>query len=409
MERSENAGALGGSGPVASHGAVRRLEDVSLRGKQVLIRADLNVPLAGGEVVNPARIDASLPTIRHCLDAGAEVVLMSHLGRPEVGHAEPGTAHPLSLAPVARVLAERLARPVDLVEFWHIPAELPPPGTVTLLENIRFEAGETANSPLLAAQLAAQCDVFVMDAFGTAHRAHASTVGVAQFAPEACAGLLLASELDAIAKALEEPARPVVAIVGGAKVSTKLDALESLASLADTVLVGGGIANTFLLADGTPIGASVAEPGMVEQARRVMAKANVPLPVDVMTAPGGKVAADQPARLRPCGEVPQNELILDVGPETLRRWRDVIDGAGTIIWNGPLGVFERDQFGEGTRLLAEAVAGSAAYSIAGGGETLAAIDKYGVRERISYLSTGGGAFLALLEGKPLPAVEALQS
>ncbi len=409
MERSENAGALGGGGPVALHGAVRRLEDVSLRGKQVLIRADLNVPLAGGEVVNPARIDASLPTIRHCLDAGAEVVLMSHLGRPGGGYAEPSTAHPLSLAPVARVLAERLARPVDLVEFWHIPAELPPSGTVTLWENIRFEAGETTNSPLLAAQLAAQCDVFVMDAFGTAHRAHASTVGVAQFAPEACAGLLLAKELDAIAKALEEPKRPVVAIVGGAKVSTKLDALESLASLADTVLVGGGIANTFLLAEGTPVGVSVAEPRMVEQARRVMAKANVPLPVDVMTAPGGKFAADQPARLRLRGEVPQNELILDVGPETLRRWRDVIDGAGTIIWNGPLGVFERDQFGEGTRLLAEAVAGSAAYSIAGGGETLAAIDKYGVRERISYLSTGGGAFLALLEGKPLPAVEALQS
>ena len=383
----------------------RRLSDVPLRGKRVLIRADLNVPLAGGAVANAARIEASLPTVRHCLEAGAGVVLVSHLGRPTAGAEQPSE---LSLAPVAEVLAERLACSVPLLKNWRVGVEIRP-GTVALLENIRFEAGETANDPRLAAELAALCDVFVMDAFGTAHRAHASTVGVARLAPVACAGLLLAKELDAIAKALEAPARSVVAIVGGAKVSTKLDALESLASLADEIIVGGGIANTFLLACGEQIGASLAEPEMADVARRIMAKTHVPMPVDVMTAPAGEVAAAQPARLRLRGDVPAGESILDIGPETLRQWRRRIDSAGTIIWNGPLGVFEMDQFGEGTRLLAEAVAGSSAYSIAGGGETLAAIEKYGASDDVSYLSTGGGAFLALLEGKPLPAVAALQS
>ena len=382
----------------------RRLSDVPLRGKRVLIRADLNVPLAGGAVANAARIDASLPTVRQCLEAGAGVALVSHLGRPTAGAEQPSE---LSLAPVAEVLAERLACPVPLLKSWRDGVEIQP-GTVALLENIRFETGETANEPRLAEELAVLCDVFVMDAFGTAHRAHASTVGVARLAPASCAGLLLAKELDAIAKALEAPARPVLAIVGGAKVSTKLDALESLASLADEVIVGGGIANTFLLACGEQIGASLAEPEMADVARRIMAKTHVPMPVDVMTAPAGEVAAAQPARLRLRGDVPAGESILDIGPETLRQWRRRIDSAGTIIWNGPLGVFEMDQFGEGTRLLAEAVAGSSAYSIAGGGETLAAIEKYGASDDVSYLSTGGGAFLALLEGKPLPAVAALQ-
>ena len=385
--------------------AFRRLSDVALRGKRVLIRADLNVPLADGAVANAARIDATLPTVRHCLEAGAGVVLASHLGRPTAGAEQ---ASEFSLAPVAKVLGERLGRTVPLLKDWHDGVETRP-GTVALLENTRFEAGETANDPRLAEQLAALCDVFVMDAFGTAHRAHASTVGVARLAPVACAGLLLAKELDAIAKALEAPARPVVAIVGGAKVSSKLDALESLASLADQIIVGGGIANTFLLASGEQIGASLAEPEMVDVARRIMAKTQVPMPVDVMTAPAEGVPSDQPARLRLRGDVPPDESILDIGPESLRQWRRLIDSAGTIIWNGPLGVFEMDQFGEGTRLLAEAVAGSSAYSIAGGGETLAAIEKYGVRDEVSYLSTGGGAFLALLEGKPLPAVAALQS
>ena len=382
----------------------RRLSDVALRGKRVLIRADLNVPLADGAVANAARIDATLPTVRHCLEAGAGVVLASHLGRPTAGE----QASEFSLAPVADALGDRLGRSVPLLEDWHDGVETPP-GTVALLENTRFEAGETANDPRLAEQLAALCDVFVMDAFGTAHRAHASTVGVARLAPVACAGLLLAKELDAIAKALEAPARPVVAIVGGAKVSSKLDALESLASLADQIIVGGGIANTFLLASGEQTGASLAETEMVDIARGIMAKTQVPMPVDVMTAPAGEVPSDQPARLRLRGDVLPDESILDIGPESLRQWRRLIDSAGTIIWNGPLGVFEMDQFGEGTRLLAEAVAGSSAYSIAGGGETLAAIEKYGVGDEVSYLSTGGGAFLALLEGTPLPAVAALQS
>ena len=381
--------------------AVPSLADFDLAGKRVLIREDLNVPLEGGVVSNASRIDAALPTIERCLAQGAAVVLASHLGRPEPGHRDPD----LSLKPVADALGERLGRPVRLVERWRGGVALEP-GEVALLENLRFEAGETANDAALAADLAALCDVFVMDAFGTAHRAHASTCGVVEAAACACAGPLLEAELEALRRIVADPARPLVAVVGGAKVSTKLAVLESLAARADAVIVGGGIANTFLLAKGQPVGASLCEPDQLDVARRVMATSNVPLPVDVMTATA--VDADRPARLRLCEDVGSAEIILDVGPETCRRLQPLLDGAGTIVWNGPLGMFEFDQFGEGTRHLAEMIGASAAFSVAGGGDTLAAIDKYGVREDVSYLSTGGGAFLEFLEGRTLPALDALR-
>ena len=378
------------------------LSDVALRGKRVLVREDLNVPIEDGRVTGMARINAALPTLRRCLDAGAAVLVVSHLGRPEEGRRDPS----LSLEPVADALGEALGHEVRFETDWHDGVQVAP-GEVVLLENIRFEPGETTNDPALAGRLAALCDVFVLDAFGTAHRAHASTAGVALAAPVACAGPLLEAELSALDRALDDPARPLVAIVGGSKVSTKLDVLESLASIADTVIVGGGIANTFLLAAGDEIGASLAEPEQVDVARRIMAKVDVPMPVDLMTAPA--LAAAQPARLRPRGEVPGGESILDIGPETARRLQSVVRDARTIIWNGPMGVFEFDQFGEGTRLLAEAVATSSAFSVAGGGDTLAAIEKYGVGEGISYQSTGGGAFLEVVAGETLPAVAALNS
>ena len=380
---------------------IASLADVEVRGKRVLVREDLNVPVRDGRVANTARIDAALPTIRECMRAGARLLVASHLGRPAEGERDPA----LSLAPVAQALGDALGCVVPLVEDWGTVDIAP--GGVALLENVRFEVGETANDPALAHRLAALCDVFVMDAFGTAHRAHASTVGVALAAPVACAGPLLEAELDALGRVLDEPARPLVAIVGGAKVSTKLDVLESLASVADSVVVGGGIANTFLLAAGDEIGASLAEPDQVALARRIMARVDVPMPVDLMTAT--TIEAQQPARLRPRGEVGPNELILDVGPSSARQFAEVAANARTIIWNGPLGVFEFDQFGEGTRVLAEAVAASDAFSVAGGGETLAAIEKYGVGGGISYQSTGGGAFLEYLAGDPLPAVAALAS
>ncbi len=386
----------------ASSASVPTLASQNLRGKRVLIRVDFNVPIKNGQVASAARIDAALPAIRRCLDAGAAVLLASHLGRPVEGERDPA----LSLLPVAQALGDRLGREVPLADGWRTGVAVAP-GDVALLENVRFEVGEQADDAALARDLAALCDIFVMDAFATAHRAHASTCGVAHAAPVACAGPLLDAELAALGQAFDQPARPLVAIVGGAKVSTKLAVLESLARKADALLVGGGIANTFLRAAGEDIGASPAEPDLVDVARRIMAEVEVPLPVDAMTATA--VDAEQPARLRLRGEVGPGERIVDVGPETARRWQGIVRNAGTAIWNGPLGVFEFDQFGEGTRLLAEAVAESAAFSIAGGGDTLAAIDKYGVADGVSYRSTGGGAFLAFAAGQPLPAVVALHS
>lgn len=376
--------------------------DVPLAGKRVLIREDLNVPIANGRVANAARIDAAVPTISECARQGASVMVMSHLGRPTEGVVDPA----FSLAPVAATLGERLGRAVRLVPGGRYDAEIAP-GEVVVLENVRFEPGEKANDDTLAKRMAASCDVYVMDAFATAHRAQASTHGVAKHAPVACAGPLLAREIEALHRALASPARPLVAIVGGAKVSTKLAVLESLAGVADRMLAGGGIANTFLLAAGRSVGASLVEEDQVEVARRIADRVDVPLPSDVMTAP--KVGPDVAALLRGTDEVGDSEMILDVGPVTARSFRDLLADAGTVLWNGPLGVFEHDQFGEGTRVVAEAVAASDAFSLAGGGDTIAAIDKYGVRDGISYISTGGGAFLEFVEGRTLPAVEILET
>ena len=379
-----------------------QLRHHTLAGKRVLIREDFNVPLRDGAVANDARIAAALPTIRACIEGGAAVILMSHLGRPSEGDFDPA----LSLAPVAKHLGQALGRPVPLVRAWRGGVEVVP-GGVALLENVRFEPGEGSNDDGLARALAGLCDLFVMDAFATAHRAHASTHGVAKYAPAVCAGPLMAAELDALGRALEAPKRPLVAIMGGAKVSTKLELLESLADIADRIIVGGGIANTFVLAAGNPVGASLVEPSLARTARRIAGRVDVPLPVDVMTAPA--IDAQVPAVLRRPAEVEEHDMILDIGPATARAWRDDLADAGTIIWNGPLGVFEYDQFGEGTRLIAEGVAEAKAFSIAGGGDTIAAIDKYGVREGISYISTGGGAFLEFVERGTLPAVEILKA
>ena len=376
--------------------------DVPLAGRRVLIREDLNVPLDGGRVVNAARIDAALPTIAECVRQGAAVMVMSHLGRPTEGSWDPG----LSLAHVATLIGERLGREVPLVAAGNFDIDIAP-GEVVVLENVRFQPGEKANDDALARRMAEHFDVFVMDAFATAHRAHASTHGVAKYAPVACAGPLLAGEIEALRRALEAPARPLVAIVGGAKVSTKLAVLESLADAADRMLVGGGIANTFLLAAGRSVGASLAEEDQVDIAARIAAKVDVPVPVDVRTA--AEIGPGATAVLRGADEVRPGESILDVGPVTARSFGNVLAQAGTILWNGPLGVFEHDQFGEGTRVVAEAVASSGAFSLAGGGDTIAAIDKYGVRDGISYISTGGGAFLEFVEGRTLPAVEILEA
>ena len=381
---------------------VSHLDDYALAGKRVLIREDFNVPVSDGTVANDARIVAALPTIRSCIERGAAVIVMSHLGRPKEGEFD----RTLSLAPVAAHLARLLGCAVPVVRDWRGGVDVSP-GTVALLENVRFEPGEGANDDGLAQDLAGLCDLFVMDAFATAHRAHASTHGVARLAPAACAGPLLAAELTALGRALASPSRPLVAIVGGAKVSTKLELLESLAAIADRLVVGGGIANTFALAAGRPVGASLAEASLVETARAIAGRVDVPLPVDVMTAPA--IDARVPAVLRRPPEVSEQDMILDIGPGTARAWRDGLADAGTILWNGPLGVFEFDQFGEGTRLIAEGVAAANAFSIAGGGDTIAAIDKYGVREGISYISTGGGAFLEFVERGTLPAVEILKA
>jgi phosphoglycerate kinase len=384
----------------------RRMADLALAGKRVLIREDLNVPLAEGRVTSDARLRAAVPTLRLAAEQGARVLVMSHLGRPKEGERDPA----LSLRPVGEALAVLLGRPVRFHDgaLEDAAAE---PGEVVLLENVRFLKGEKKDDPALAARMAALCDVFVMDAFGTAHRAEASTHGVALAAPVACAGPLLAGELDALERALGNPKRPVVAVVGGSKVSTKLEVLESLLAKVDCLVVGGGIANTFLAATGVGVGKSLHEPDMADVARRLLehAKAKgvrIPLPTDVVVA--REFSATARGTTKPAREVAADEMILDIGPASAQAVAAEIAKAGTVIWNGPVGVFEFDAFGGGTRALAEAIAKSGAFSIAGGGDTLAAIGKYGVEEKISYISTGGGAFLEFVEGKTLPAVAALE-
>ncbi len=380
--------------------AFKEMSELSLAGLRVLIREDLNVPIKEGAVSSDARILAALPTIEQALSAGASVLVMSHLGRPAEGKFDVA----YTLAPVAKRLQELLGRDVPLLS--DLEAVVLQPGAVALLENVRFLEGEQANLDELAQRFANLCDVFVMDAFATAHRAQASTHGVAKFARLVCAGPLLVRELTALEQALREPARPMVAIVGGAKVSTKLEVLHELADKADKVIVGGGIANTFIAAAGYPVGQSLCEPDLVGAAQAIAAKVDIPLPVDVMV--GKRFAENETAVLKGLADVEPDDMIMDVGPETARRFAAVAKDAGTILWNGPLGVFEFDQFGEGTRVLAEAIAAGDGFSIAGGGDTLAAIDKYRVREGISYLSTGGGAFLEFVEGKSLPAVAILE-
>ena len=381
--------------------SVLTMGELNLEGKRVLIREDLNVPVKNGQVASDARIVASLPTIRLALEKGAAVMVCSHLGRPEEGV----FSEENSLAPVADYLSKALGREVPLVRDYLNGVEVQP-GQVVLLENVRFNKGEKKNTDELAKQYAALCDVFVMDAFGTAHRAQGSTHGVARFAPVACAGPLLAAELDALARALDKPAKPMAAIVAGSKVSTKLDVLNALSEKCDQLIVGGGIANTFLAAAGLPVGKSLYEAELVDTARAIAEKVSVPLPVDVVVAKA--FAEDAEATVKLVADVADDDMILDIGPQTAASFAKLLKSSGTILWNGPVGVFEFDQFGEGTRVLAEAIADSEGFSIAGGGDTLAAIDKYGVAERISYISTGGGAFLEFVEGKVLPAVEILQ-
>ena len=385
--------------------AIIKMSDLDLSGKRVFIREDLNVPVADGVVTSDARIQAALPTIRAALEANAAVMLVSHLGRPTEGQPEAK----FSLQPVADHLGKLLGREVPLVSDWIDGVDVEP-GNVVLLENVRFLEGEKKCDEALSRKMAALCDVFVMDAFGTAHRAQASTYGVGEHAPIACAGPLLAAELDALAKALDNPARPFVAIVGGSKVSTKLTVLDTLAEKVDTLIVGGGIANTFIAAAGNSVGKSLCEADMLDTARKLAVnrddRAEIPVPVDVVCA--DEFSADANAVTRKVDAVEEGEMILDIGPETATRFAKILKEAGTIIWNGPVGVFEFDRFGAGTRALAEAIAASDAFSVAGGGDTLAAIDKYGVRDRISYISTGGGAFLEFVEGKVLPAVEMLE-
>lgn len=380
---------------------VLKMADLDLNQKRVLIREDLNVPVKDGKVSSDARIVASLPTIRLALEKGAAVLVCSHLGRPEEGV----FSEENSLAPVAAYLSEALGRDVPLVRDYLNGVEVKP-GEVVLLENVRFNAGEKKNTDALAQQYAALCDVFVMDAFGTAHRAQASTHGVAKFAKTACAGPLLATELEALGKALDNPAQPMTAIVAGSKVSTKLDVLNSLARVCDQLIVGGGIANTFLAAAGFAVGKSLYEPDLLDTAKAIAAKVSVPLPVDVVVAKA--FAADAEATVKAVADVAEDDMILDIGPETAAQFAELLKSAKTILWNGPVGVFEFDQFANGTRVLAQAIADSEAFSIAGGGDTLAAIDKYDVAGQISYISTGGGAFLEFVEGKVLPAVEMLQ-
>lgn len=386
---------------------ITNMQDINLSGKRVLIREDLNVPIKDGKVTSDARIRASLPTIRQAHKAGAIVMLMSHIGRPTEGQYDAA----FSLKPVAEHLSRLLGMPVRLEKDWlnGISGEV---GDIILCENVRFNVGEKADDEALSKKMAALCDVFVMDAFGAAHRAQASTHGVAKFAPIACAGPLLSGELEALGKALLEPAQPMLAIVGGAKVSTKLTVLDSMLDKVDQLIVGGGIANTFIAAQGHSVGKSLYEPDLIYEAKALMAKAekngaSIPVPIDVVCGKAFSESAEAMVKL--VQDVEDDDLILDVGPQTAAQYADIVKAAGTIVWNGPLGVFEFDQFAGGTKTLAQAIADSAGFSIAGGGDTLAAVDKYNITDKVSYISTGGGAFLEFLEGKELPAVSVLEA
>ncbi len=388
--------------------SVIKMTDLDLAGKRVLIRQDLNVPIKAGKVASDKRIRASLPTIEHCVKAGARVMLMSHLGRPTEGE----YAEEFSLRPVATYLSGALGKEVKLVDDYLQHAPQMENGDVVLLENVRFNVGEKKNDEALSRQYAALCDIYVMDAFGTAHRAQASTHGAGSFAPTACAGPLLAGELDALGRALDSPARPMAAIVGGSKVSTKLTVLDALSKIVDQLIPGGGIANTFIAAAGHNVGKSLYEADLIPEARRLMEAARakggeIPIPTDVVC--GKEFSESAEATIKRVEEVADDDMIFDIGPETAARFAGMMKSAGTIVWNGPVGVFEFDQFGAGTRTLGQAIADSAAFSIAGGGDTLAAVDKYAIADRVSYISTGGGAFLEFLEGKKLPAVEMLES
>lgn len=380
------------------------MADLELKNQRVLIREDLNVPIKNQEITNDARIQAALPTIQAALKAGACVMIMSHLGRPEEGVFDPK----YSLAPVAKRLSELLGQEIPLIKDWMYGINIKP-GEAVLCENVRFNIGEKANTPELAKQIASLCDIFVMDAFATSHRSEASTEGVTHYAPTACAGPLLEKELSTLKKGLENPKEPVLAIVGGAKVSTKLKALNSLSQKVDTLIVGGGMANTFLAAQGYEVGKSLYEKDLLDEADRLLSentKAEIPLPADVIVAE--KFSADAESYDKDIAQVDEDERILDIGPKTARLYRKIINKANTILWNGPVGAFEIEQFSHGTAAIAQAIAESKAFSIAGGGDTIAAIDQLGIADKISYISTGGGAFLTLLEGKELPAITALE-
>jgi phosphoglycerate kinase len=384
-----------------------KLTDLDLAGKRVLIRADLNVPVKDGKVTSDARITASMPTVEHCMKAGASVMVMSHRGRPEEGQVDEEN----SMQPIAECMTEKLGKEVRLVKDYLEKAPQVAPGECVLLENVRFNVGEKKDDETLSKKYASLCDVFVMDAFGTAHRAQASTHGAGKFAPLACAGLLLSEELDSLQKALANPARPMVAIVGGSKVSTKLTVLEALSEKVDQLVVGGGIANTFLKATGHNVGKSLCEVDLVDTAKALIEKmkargANIPIATDVVC--GKEFAEDAIATLKPASDVADDDMIFDIGPESAKVLADIISKAGTIVWNGPVGVFEFDQFGEGTKTVSMAIANAKGFSLAGGGDTIAAIQKYDIYDKVSYISTAGGAFLEYLEGKTLPAVAMLE-
>jgi len=387
--------------------SVLKMTDLDLHGKRVLIRQDLNVPIKDGKVTSDKRIVASLPTIEHAMNAGAKVMVMSHLGRPTEGEYD----EQFSMIPVGEHMSALLGHNVEMVKDWVNGVGSMNIGDVVLCENVRFNTGEKKNDDELSKKMAALCDIYVMDAFGTAHRAQASTHGVAKYAPVACAGPLLAGELEALGKALDGPARPMAAIVGGSKVSTKLTVLESLSGVVDQLIPGGGIANTFIAASGYNVGKSLYEEDLVPEAKRLMEAArakgrDIPVPTDVVV--GKEFSETAEATVKKVEDVEDDDMIFDIGPDTAARFAEMMKSAGTIVWNGPVGVFEFDQFGEGTRTLGLAIAASDAFSIAGGGDTLAAVDKYGIADKVSYISTGGGAFLEFLEGKKLPAVTMLE-